>query len=387
MSPPSRRRFHGRAQRDGGRVGEARRSAMLFGIAAAARIAYLLIFRPTLVSYYLSLADSLVGTGVLGSDGIPSTAFEPVYPIVLAAGRVLFGDRILLIQIMQACIAASGAVLLYRLALELTSSRRRAMAAGLMFALHPLLIRQAGAATDLGLATTLLVAFAASFVAIVDVRGAVAAGVWLGLTVLTRSMVLPVLVLAAAILFVRRQYREVMALALTTIVLVAPMAIRNYALRGSPLPGRSGVNLDIGNSPYTAALLPTYDLDLLEREAYERFVRARPDVPADSPHFADEWDAYLTRQAISYMFGHPWATVRQKFLNVVYSFSPRVAPYEVSGPETRVRIVGDTVAGVDNSVPRPRSEIAAHAVAALVLLVGSAAGVYRRRRELRRDAI
>ena len=160
-------------------------------------------------------------------------------------------------------------------------------------------------------------------------------------------------------------------------------------MRSADRPGRarSGVNLYIGNSPYTAALLPTYDLDLLEREAYERFVRARPDVATDSPHFAAEFDAFLTRQAISYMVEHPWATVRQKFLNVVYSFSPRVSPYEVSGPNTQVRIDGDTVAGVDDSVPRPRSEIAAHAVASLVLLVGCAAGVYRRRRELRRDAI
>ena len=77
-----------------------------------------------------------------------------------------------------------------------------------MFAFHPLLIHQAAAATDLGLATTMVVAFAAAFVAIRDVRSAAAAGVWLGLTVLTRSMVLPMLVFAAAILAVRRQPRE-----------------------------------------------------------------------------------------------------------------------------------------------------------------------------------
>jgi len=38
-------------------------------------------------------------------------------------------------------------------------------------------------------------------------------------------------------------------------------------------------------------------------------------------------------------------------------------------------------------VPRPTSEIVAHAVATLVLLLGCAAGVYRRRRALYRDAI
>ena len=38
-------------------------------------------------------------------------------------------------------------------------------------------------------------------------------------------------------------------------------------------------------------------------------------------------------------------------------------------------------------MPRARLEIVAYAVASLVLLVGCAAGVYLRRRELRRDAI
>ena len=43
--------------------------------------------------------------------------------------------------------------------------------------------------------------------------------------------------------------------------------------------------------------------------------------------------------------------------------------------------------GVEDSVSRPRSEIVAHAVTSTVLLVGCAAGVYVRRRELQRDAI
>jgi hypothetical protein len=362
------------------------REGGLFGVAAVARIAYLLIFRPPLQSYYLALADGLLTTGTLGVDGLRTTAFEPMYPVLLAGGRLLFGDRVLLIQILQACIAAAGAPLLYRLAHQLTSSRRVALIAGLMFALHPLLLRQASAATDLAQATTLLVAFAVMFVAIRAVRGAAIAGVCLGLTVLTRSMVLPVVVFAAAILLARGQRRETVALVLVTFVFVAPMAARNYAISGSPWPGRSGINLYIGNSPYTAALLPTYDLDLLEPEAYERFIRMRPEVDPDNPRFDAEFDAFLTGQAVTFMREDPWRTLSQKLLNVAYLFSPRIAPFDVSGPDTRVRIDGDTIA-VENSVPRRRSEIAAHAVTSLVLLVGCAAGVHLRWRELHRDTI
>lgn len=359
----------------------------LFAVATAARIAYLLVARPPLESYYLALADNLVSTAVFGFDGVRTTAFEPVYPAVLVIGRLLFGDRTLLIQILLSCIAAFGAPLLYRLALQLTASRRVAIAAALIFALHPLLVRQASAATDLSLTTTLTVAFAAAFVATRDVRSAVVAGICLGLTVLTRSMVLPVVVLGGAILLVRGQWREMLAMAGVALACAAPMAARNYTLSGSPWPGRSGINLYIGNSPYTAALLPTYDLDLLEPEAYEQFVRARPDVHPDDPRFAAEFDVFLTAQAVTFMREHKSRTLRQKLLNVAYLFSPRITPFDVAGVNTRVRIEGDRVIAVEHSVARRTSEIAAHAVTALVLLVGCAAGVYLRRRELHRDAI
>jgi hypothetical protein len=324
---------------------------------------------------------------VFGFDGVRTTAFEPMYPAVLAIARLLFGDRILLIQILLACIAAVGAPLLYRLALQLTASRRVAIAAALMFAVHPLLLRQASAATDLGLTATLLIAFTAAFVATRDVRGAAVAGAWLGLTVLTRSMVLPVLVLGAAILLVRGQWREMLAMTGVTLALVAPMAVRNYTLSGSPAPGRSGINLYIGNSPYTAALLPTYDLDLLEPEAHAQFVIARPDVQPYDPRFNAEFEAFLTARAVTFMRDNKLRTLRQKLLNVAYLFSPRIAPFEVSGVNTRVRIERDGLIAVEHSVPRRTSEIVAHAVTALVLLVGCAAGVYLRRRELYRDAI
>lgn len=360
---------------------------MVFAVAALARLAYLAIFRPSLEGPNLALADSLASSGVLGFSGVPSTSFEPIYPALLAAGRMLLGDRTLAIQIVQACIAAAGAAFTCALAQRLTSSRRTATIAGLMFALHPLLIRQAAAATDLGLTTTLLAAFAASFVTIVDTRSAAAAGAWLGLSVLTRSMTVPLVVLSAVILAFRRQPREAAALSLTAIVCIAPMVARNYAVGGVPWPGRSGINLFIGNSPHTSALLPTYDLDLLEADAYDRFIRANPDAASDGGGDA-AFDAFLTREAIRYMAGHPWSTTRQKLLNVAYMLSPRIAPYEVSGPDTRLRVENGRVLGVDGSVPRRASEIAAHALTSLVLLAGSAAGVYLRRRELlRSDAI
>jgi 4-amino-4-deoxy-L-arabinose transferase-like glycosyltransferase len=299
----------------------------------------------------------------------------------------MFGDRMLLIQLLQVVVSAAGAPLFYDLTRRLTSSRHAATAGGALFALHPLLVRQASAASDLPITTTLLVAFALAFVRIRSLRSAALSGLLLGITVLTRSMVVPVVALAAAILVVRGQRAHAIALTLVAGVVIAPMIGRTYLLSGSPIPTRSGVNLYVGNSPHSAALLPTYDLDLLEVEAYERFTRARPDADPDRPEFAAEFDAFLTQQAIAHMTERPWATLRQKMLNVAYLLSPRISPFETSGVATRVRLQGDAVVGVEGSVPRRWLEIAAHAVSATVLLVGWVAGVYLRRREWPRDAI
>lgn len=360
---------------------------LLFGFALLTRALYLCLYHPPLESYYLGLAISLLDTGVLGFHGTPSTDFEPVYPLFIAAATLMFGDRHVLIQLLQTCVAAAGVAPLYYLTLRLTASRGAAAWAGVMYAAHPLLVRQASAASDLAITTTLLVAFALAFVRIRSARSAALAGLAIGVTVLTRSMVMPVVAFATLLLLMRDRRRHAAALALAAAVMIAPMVVRNYLASGSFSVTRSGVALYVGNAPHSAALLPTYDLDLLEPEAYELFVRARPDVAPDHPRFAAEFDAFLTRRAFAHMARSPWATLRQKMRNIGYLLSPWITPYEISGPDTRVRAQGDGVVRVEGALPRARLEIVAYAVATLVLLVGCAAGVYLRRRELKGDAI
>jgi hypothetical protein len=360
-------------------------AAGVYCVAAVTRVAYLAIFRPSIDGAYLAVADGFVGSRAF--DAGLSTSFEPGYPALLAAGRLLFGDQLLAIQMLQILVAAAGAPLLYQLTLRLTAgSSRAATLAALMFAVHPLLVRHAAAATDLALTSTLLVAFSLAFVRIANWRGAALAGLWIGSTVLTRSMTLPVLVIAAGILVAKRLNACALVLTLAAAVLVAPMVARNYMLTGMPWPTRSGVNLYIGNSPYTRSLLPTYDLDLLEAEAYERFVRARPDADEESYDEDAEFDAFLTRAALSHIAANPAGELWQKILNVGYQLSPRIAPFYVSGADTRV-VFEDNAARVVDSHPRPSFQIWSHGVSASVLLVGTVAGVFLRRRDLAHDAV
>ena len=359
----------------------------MFALAVLTRATYLLAFRPPLESYYLGLADSLVTAGVLGLDGRPSTAFEPVYPMFLASAGLVFGDRVLLIQLLQVVVTALGAPLLYRLTLRLSGSRRAALVAGALFAFHPLLVRQASAATDLSLATMFVLASTLAFVTIRDIRSAAIAGVLLGLTVLTRSMVLPVIVLAGAILFAQGRRSLAAVLVMCALTVIAPMAARNYAVSGSLTPTRSGINLYIGNSPYTADLVPDYDLDLLEPEGYERFLRAHPTVDPNSPTVDAQFDAFLTGLAMRHIVEDPLRTIRQKLLNVAYLLSPRLAPYRISVSDTRVHIDDNGAAQVIGSVARTPLEVWSYAAAASVLLAGTIAGAIYRRDELHRDAV
>lgn len=360
---------------------------MLFGVAVLTRTIYLFAFHPPLESYYLALADNLISAGVLGLDGRPSTAFEPVYPTFLAIARLLFGDRALPIQLLQVLATALGAPLLYRLTLHLSGSDRAAFIAGALFAVHPMLVRQASAASDLAVVTTLLIAFTLTFVRIHDARSAAIAGLLLGITVLTRSMVLPLIVLLGAILFAVGQRSHATALVLCALAVIAPMAARNYAVSGSVTPTRSGINLYIGNSPHTADLLPDYDLDLLEPEGYERFVRAHPNVDQNSPAFDAQFDAFLTRVAVQHMVEDPLRTIGQKLVNVAYLLSPRLAPYRISVGDTRVHIDDNGAAQVIGSVARTPLEVWSYAGAAILLLAGTIAGVFQRRGNLRRDAV
>jgi hypothetical protein len=301
-------------------------------------------------------------------------------------GRLLFGDQLVAIQLLQILVAAAGAPLLYQLALKLTACSRVATLAALMFAVHPLLVRQAAAASDLALASTLVVAFSLSFVCIRDLRGAAISGLWIGLTVLTRSMMLPVVFIAVAMLLAKRQHAFAVVLTVAAAALVVPMAARNYMLTSMPWPTRNGVNLYIGNSPYTQWLLPTYDLDLLEVEAYERFTRARPDVDPESHDEDAEFDAFLTREALTYMAADPVRLMFRKIVNIGHQLSPRLVPWRVSGRDTRLVIEQDVVRVVD-SVSRPPLQIWSHAAAASLLLAGAGAGIFRRRRYLHQDGV
>ena len=337
-------------------------------------------------SPYWALSDQLLRTGSFAISGTAVTDYEPLYPLFLAGARMLAGDRVMLVQVIQISVASLGALLLYRLSLLLTGQGRPAMIAGVLFAIHPLLVRQAAAASDLALATTLLVAFGYAFVSMRGFAGAVTAGVCIGLAVLTRSMTLPVLAGGVAVLIGARRTSLVLPFVVAAMLLIVPFVVRNYLVSGTWWSTRNGMNLYIGNSPYTAALLPEEDLDLLQDVAVAIVRRERPDLREDAPNHTAEVDAFLGRRALAYMMERPLRTLRDKIMNVGYLMSPSLVPLRIATPDTRV-VIGADGASVVHSESRPPGEVVAYAAATTVLLLTAAAGIYRRRRLLQHDAI
>ena len=359
----------------------------LFVLAALVRLMFMLVVRPPFDTLYWDLSTSLLRDGTLAINGTRSTTFEPLYPFFLAALRLLSSDHVVVVQVLQAVIASLGAVYMYRLAQALTGQWQVAAIAASLYAIHPLLVRQAVAPSDLTLATTLLVVFAYYFVTGVTTAGMALAGSVLGLVVLTRAMTLPIAALAVALLVAERRFRAALALTAAVAVLVVPFLVRNQSMNGSWWPTRSGVNLYIGNSPYTAALLPNDDLDILEAQAGAL-------VGGELSHFADgsaeferAADQLLTKHAMNYMAAHPLRTLRQRMLNGLYFFSPWLVPFDVATAETRAVIEPSGRVVVMNAQPRPRFEVISYGVFFAPILVAAIIGVYLRRRDLRQDAV
>jgi hypothetical protein len=366
--------------------GERRRAVAFAVVAAIVRLAYLIAAKPPFRLYYWDAADSLLRHGSLSLDGARTAALEPLYPIFLAAIRFAVGDHPLRVQAVQALAASAGAAYLYLLALTLTRDRRTAAIAAGSFAVYPLLVRHAVDGTESALLTTILIAFACRFVSMRSVRGAAAAGAWLGLAILTRTVTLPLLLLAP-IVAARRNVREALALAAAAMVVLSPAAFRNYALSGIVMPSRVGVNLFIATNEFAGSVMPQYGPDVLVPYAESTLAaRGIADAPP-TPLGEAEQDAAFRRLAVAEIEAHPLDTAWVRLRNVLYFFSPVLVPYRSVSAATTIQLGARGVATVEHGVARPWAIRVLYSISYSLMFVLAVTGVYWRRHALRADAV
>jgi len=359
----------------------------VWGLAALPRLIYLALARPPFDnSEYWLLSSGLLHDGSLAVNGVKTVAFEPMYPLFLAASRLLVGDRAVLVQGLQAVVASAGAIYLYRLACALTHKSRIGSMAAMLFATYPLLVRHAVTATDTALLTTMLIAFTCAFVLAKTVAHAAIAGMWLGLAILTRTVALPLLLLTPSLLGWRRT-RAALAMIGATLVVLTPYGARNYALSGAVLPARSGVNLFLSNCEYASGIMASYGPDILSDYGEAMIARAGLERLGDTPAAEQQEDAAYRRLALAEMKRHPLDTLWLKIRNVFYFFSPALVPSHEITPATRIQLGERGTSAVENSSPRPLIHRVVYSMSYGTVLLLASFGVYHRRRDLGRDGI
>jgi hypothetical protein len=360
----------------------------VFACAAFVRLLYLIVARPQFEYDYWYLAGNIIQHGTLGLDGVPTTRFEPGYPMLVAALRIVFSDHVLLAQIAQIIIGSLGAVWLYDLADILTGNSRVAFIASLLFAFNPLLVRHAPDGTDVTLMTTLLVGFCRAFVMARSIGGVVIAGVWLGLAALTRSMALPIVVLASLVLVTERRAGAAAALAAAALAVFAPFALRNYLHNGALMPTRTGLNLFVSNSVYTDAIVPEHHADWLEPYADETLAANGVTVGDPvGPVVEREQDQVLARLAWQTIRAYPMANIVRRFQFAGYFFSPFVVPRRIADGPATIRLGDPGRVVIEGTTPRPLRDRLIYTSSFAPVLLLAIAGAWARRGHIRGDAV
>jgi 4-amino-4-deoxy-L-arabinose transferase-like glycosyltransferase len=309
------------------RAASATRSSQRLGIILLAALAVRLVIlamtphlgtRIVDEQHYHVLATSLVeGRGLASASG-PTSLRPPLYPALVAGLWSVTGSRSLqAVRAAQMLLGLATAALAFWIGRRLYDDGAGLVAAGIV-AFYPALLLANTLVLTETLFTLLLTAFVASLVGLVQApRPALAllAGVLLGLSALTRSVVwpfpgvlLPVLAWMLPTSLARRLACCVLLLA-GFAALVGPWAVRNTRLQGVPvvIDTIGGMNLRMGNYEFTPH-------DRIWDAVSERGARSWiVGLPAHPPG-GGEWtegqkERWARDQAVAFMRQHPGLTM------------------------------------------------------------------------------
>jgi hypothetical protein len=354
-----------------------------------ARLAALLYFPYPDSNYYWTLSDNIVTNRSFALESGPTTYIEPLYPAFLAGARLLGGDALWIVMLVQIAVASAGTVLLFRIVLAIGGSVGAATIGALFYALDPYFVRQSVSFIELPFLVTLLLWMLQQFLAATAAAAPprwpqlTLVGALLGALVLTRASLVPVAIIALGLLGSRRGWRTALVAGATAGLVVAPWMVRSYRLDGSLLPSRVGENLFASTSEYAIGFLPQHDIDLLMPFVYEIVDRELAERPSALHTDADR---LLLERAIAFATTHPGSTLGLKARNFLYLFWPGLLPVEAKSENTAVVFENSRIRIID-AQPRPRSWEWLHFGVRAVLLLSAAAGLATRRRCWRDDAI
>lgn len=269
-------------------------------------------------AYYSVMADGTV-TPNLVSDPVKvlPSAYMPVgYPLFLSGLAAVFGTSpagMVIIQMVQAMLGAAACFFLYQIA-DRIFGRRVALLAALLLAVYPLFVYSAAQISAVNLYVPLNLALISALLAAAEhtrSRHALLAGLLMGLLVLSRAetlLYIPVLGAWLCVASDRARVRKTALLLVVTVLTVSPLAVRNAAVFGSPLPLTlsGGLNLWIGNNPEATGTRSEYTDPPVEPppEITERIDRVPP-----TAQYEARIDELYREAAVDYMQDNPWQVV------------------------------------------------------------------------------
>jgi 4-amino-4-deoxy-L-arabinose transferase-like glycosyltransferase len=328
------------------------------------------------VLYYWAESEH-VFSDLIRLDGEVDRSLEPLYPALLALFRTIAGDRLALVVLAQAVVAALTGILIYGLAGTL-AGRRAAIVATVLYAFDPYLVRQSIAPVEITLCTTLLAGAAWVYARRDSPRGSVLTGLLLSAAALTRFSLLPVAAGGLGLLLWRRRWSQAVAFGLAVALPVAGWMLRLHALTGALVPTRVGINLFVSTNEYAGQIVPLRNVDLLVPWAYDTIA---PGVVTDRMSELDRQRAAneaLFERAVDYVREHPVDAIGLKLKNLAWTLVPVLLPFDRTPRGAAAAIEGGEVR-VSGLEPRPLTEHAIYSASRLVLLAGTIIGLARRR--------
>lgn len=282
-------------------------------------------------AFYAEIASTLVGGGgFCMAPNFECAVRMPLFPLIvapfLAAGAVYPW-----LIVFHALVGSATAVMAYPIGAHLFN-RRIGLLAAMVAAANPYAIIHGPAFQDTVIVNAL---FALAVVLLlrstVDrrVEWALAAGITLGLMVLTTARMLPIAgaaVLWAAV-YHRRRLHVQCAVILPVVLLVGGWVARNAYVVGAPvLTTESGLSLWVAHNDLVEDVIPEGSIDAVEGRlwaAMDPATLARIDRLADQPVARDR---ALGLIALDYIRSHPFDTVRRTVKKVLLSVGGWLSP-------------------------------------------------------------
>lgn len=225
------------------------------------------------VSYY-QIAENLARSGEFAlTAGEPTRWRNPVYPAFLAAVFFAFGKSTVAFVTANILINTLVVAASYFLGARLFD-RKVGIVAAILVGMYPYLVWQSGHIIETGMVSLLLLGLVFAILMASDTgdsRWAITAGLFGGLGVLTKAVVLPFVVLTVIwwALRVRGRGRArapaLLLFVLTVGLTMLPWVVRNASVEGTPSITESNGELNLwkGNNSLTFKIYPAFSLDSL----------------------------------------------------------------------------------------------------------------------------